>query len=487
MKSPFEIYYGRKPNVVETKGNQPVKEWDIPSDRYQGMIHPRSKDYTDHARKTRKLRNLAHSATTKCADRMVKRGVRNNPPSVYDIGETVLIRYPPAKKVASKRHILEADIIKRNLRLQKYQVAFISPTSGKLTYKWIPVNDITSVTMEEEKKKRKSTLKEAERKKKKKAHMQKYRQGYEDDRSLFEDRSGSAHYVISYDPPKDGNCQFSAISKLLQAIGIFRSNQTLRREIVRYLEANPSTSDGTPLQNFTDLPWPQYLAEMSQNGTFGDHITLQAASNLFNIAFVVISSLGAGATATLSPMDSNPLCTFMLGHYAENAGEHYVCLENEPDWTGDTTTACEQSPPVSPGDNNIPMDSDTPLQEMDGNQEMDGPYLNPDCFEEIIQQTLDMYPYMRQALRAVSRSFKNIVDRQPLPMIYLPELNDMLDIQHVSVRRIMKLKGKNSGVVLRLREIINCVKWAFAWLSFIAAGYGWFFISKIYWKGLNSK
>ncbi|KAL9956158.1 hypothetical protein ACROYT_G037599 [Oculina patagonica] len=104
-KSPFEIYYERKPNILETKGNQPVPEWDIPSNRYQGMIHPRSKDYTDHARKTRKLRNLAHSA---CADRMVKRDVRNNPPSVYDIGETVLIRYPPAKKVRMLENITYA-------------------------------------------------------------------------------------------------------------------------------------------------------------------------------------------------------------------------------------------------------------------------------------------------------------------------------------------------------------------------------------------
>ena len=44
------------------------------------------------------------------------------------------------------------------------------------------------------------------------------------------------------------------------------------------------------------------------------------------------------------------------------------------------------------------------------------------------------------------------------------------------------LKGKCSGAVIRLREIINNVKWALAWLSFKAAGLGWYEISHIYWK-----
>jgi len=66
--------------------------------------------------------------------------------------------------------------------------------------------------------------------------------------------------------------------------------------------------------------------------------------------------------------------------------------------------------------------------------------------------------------------------------VYIPELNDVVDIRRVSVRKMMRLKGKNRGAVIRLRAIINSVLWASAWLSFIAAGNGWFFISKIYWK-----
>ena len=43
-KSPFEIYYGRKPNVVST-GKPHAEEWDMASKKYHSMIHPRSKDY----------------------------------------------------------------------------------------------------------------------------------------------------------------------------------------------------------------------------------------------------------------------------------------------------------------------------------------------------------------------------------------------------------------------------------------------------------
>lgn len=134
--------------------------------------------------------------------------------------------------------------------------------------------------MEKEKQKRKNATKSAQKGSKKKAHRKKYLQAYDNQRSLFEDRAGSAHFIISYDPPKNGNCQFSAICKFLNSIGIHRSNQTIREDIVNYLENNPTAADGTPLQNFTDLPWPIYLSSMSQNGTFGDHITLQAASDL---------------------------------------------------------------------------------------------------------------------------------------------------------------------------------------------------------------
>lgn len=68
---------------------------------------------------------------------------------------------------------------------------------------------------------------------------------------------------------------------------------------------------------------------MSQGGTYGDHITLQRASEIFNVQFLVVSSLGADASSIISPSSTysnrNPL--LVLGHIAEGHGEHYLSLE----------------------------------------------------------------------------------------------------------------------------------------------------------------
>ena len=82
-----------------------------------------------------------------------------------------------------------------------------------------------------------------------------------------------------------------------------------------------------PLELFTATPWVEYLHSMAKNGTYGDQITLQAAADLYNIEIVVVSTLGPDATAVISPSSSIPTARVQLGHYAENHGEHYICVE----------------------------------------------------------------------------------------------------------------------------------------------------------------
>ena len=166
-----------------------------------------------------------------------------------------------------------------------------------------------------------------------------------------------------------------------------------------------------------------------------------------------------------NPVDGDQAC-----EYEQNTGNGDEACEEEQN-TGNGDQPPEKRPDTADQPN--PLSSST------------GPYLNPDVLEEIIQQTLHLYPNMRPSLRAVSKFFRNIVDQEPLPQVYIPELNDVTDIRRVSVRKIMRLKGKNSGAVIRLREIINSALWVSAWLSLIAAGNGWFYISKIYRKPKN--
>ena len=142
----------------------------------------------------------------------------------------------------------------------------------------------------------------------------------------MKDRLYSAHFRISNDPPGDGNCQFSVVCASLTSIGLYRSVENLRKQVVQYLENNPH------MQDFTAVPWHTYLENMATDGTYGDHLTLQAAADLLNVEFIVISSLGPAATKIISLTDSHPLCSFRIGHFAEGDGEHYVGLQNDPIW-----------------------------------------------------------------------------------------------------------------------------------------------------------
>ena len=369
--------------------------------------------------------------------------------------------------------------MKRNIEKDLYKVAFSSPISWRQLKKWISVCDITSTTMDKEREKKKKS-KKAEARSAKAAHRKKYKLAYNSERVFMKDRLDSAHFHITYDPPGDGNCQFSVVCALLRSIGLYQSVETLREQVVQYLENHPH------MQNFVTVTWPTYLGNMARDGTYGDHLTLQAAADLLNVEFIVISSLGPAATTIISPTDSLPLCSFHIGHFAEGDGEHYVGLQNDPIWQdiyGEETavesdiipasknnTAQEPSNSLSrPSNINVeatfehshaqelisellvsdrdstsqpPLPptcaSDLPLSEASINDTAalphrssflgsadQAPVLNQDVLEHIIIQTLAMFPYMWQPSRVVSRFFREIVDKEPLPKIYIPEINNI--------------------------------------------------------------
>ncbi|PFX23704.1 hypothetical protein AWC38_SpisGene11749 [Stylophora pistillata] len=130
----------------------------------------------------------------------------------------------------------------------------------------------------------------------------------------------SSSYVVKCLGMSD---QSAASSELL-----CMSPETLRDEIVEYLESNPLNHDGYLLLELVPEyeTWGVYLSYMMQNQTFGNQLTLYAAANLYNVNVHVISSLGVGANHTFSPSSSIPLTTVYLGHFTENHGEHYDSL-----------------------------------------------------------------------------------------------------------------------------------------------------------------
>ena len=98
-KSPFEVYYGRKPfRKDKISGASTAQEWNIEGKAYEEMISARPKDYDSHELQVKRVRQAASAASRRCENRMIRKGLRNNPPSVYNIDEKELIRYPSAKK-----------------------------------------------------------------------------------------------------------------------------------------------------------------------------------------------------------------------------------------------------------------------------------------------------------------------------------------------------------------------------------------------------
>ena len=82
--------------------------------------------------------------------------------------------------------------------------------------------------------------------------------------------------------------------------------------------------NGIYLSNFIEVQWHDYVQSMQDSGTHGDHLTLQRTSTIFNVQFMIVSTLGVDATAIVSPHghydESLPL--LILGHFAEGCGDH---------------------------------------------------------------------------------------------------------------------------------------------------------------------
>ena len=72
---------------------------------------------------------------------------------------------------------------------------------------------------------------------------------------------------------------------------------------------------------FLDDPFSNYLNLKSIDGAFGSEITVRDGSELFNIKFVIIFTLGRAAEATITPQNFIPKGRVCLGNFAGNHEE----------------------------------------------------------------------------------------------------------------------------------------------------------------------
>ena len=83
------------------------------------------------------------------------------------------------------------------------------------------------------------------------------------------------------------------------------------------------------------MGWEDYLREIKNYGTFGDEITLPFMSEIFNVDFQVISTLGPAAWQIITPHNSVAMARLHVVHFAENEATHYAALNpNQEDCEG---------------------------------------------------------------------------------------------------------------------------------------------------------
>ena len=401
------------------------------------------------------------------------------------------------------------------------------------------MEDITNLTVEKEKRRKglakerpKNKRKNLNKKKRQSSHRKKYYipPKRNDQHEAFRDQG----FAILFNPAGDGNCQFAAIAHALQDVGIYRSNETLRREDVQYLSDNPNAADGSPLELFAAMPWAEYLNTMAKNSTYGDQLSLQAMANLYLVEIIVISSLGPAGRTFISPQNCEPVAQDFLGHFSEDEGIHYVCLvaNNRVHQESDEETRNENENILQDGEENEHeqndhengIENDAVLskdeqnvknsenhgeqqqqqqqqeeekqeqrqQEQHEEEQEEGEVAEEVTLESLPEEVLDMIVNLSMtghnrtivdtynALSHISTKFKRLVSRYIKRLPKISANRDMYPGLH-SMRQI--LYGRGSGLVMALKETINSPQWINAWINLLFTGVAtWTYVTAIFWK-----
>ena len=115
----------------------------------------------------------------------------------------------------------------------------------------------------------------------------------------------------------DGNCQFRSLAYFLK--GDEDNYEVVRKEVVEYLKDHQDT-----YCNFVDEDFDVYCDDMSSTNRWGDHVTLDAAANLYDHSCHLVSS-SSEPTKTIKPRDSksDTVTSLYFSYLKEPNAEHY--------------------------------------------------------------------------------------------------------------------------------------------------------------------
>ncbi|EGC34446.1 hypothetical protein DICPUDRAFT_79811 [Dictyostelium purpureum] len=118
--------------------------------------------------------------------------------------------------------------------------------------------------------------------------------------------------------PGDGNCQMHSLSD--QIYGNLNHSSEIRIAIVQWLRKNKNflIQNGANLSQFATTNWENYCNNMARDGTWGDHITLFAAAEIFKANIYIVSSVEShNYFIEIAPTTVIANKTILLSHQAE--------------------------------------------------------------------------------------------------------------------------------------------------------------------------
>jgi len=141
-------------------------------------------------------------------------------------------------------------------------------------------------------------------------------------------------FLLKYDPPKIGNCQFDALADQLRYVkgpNFQLSSKDIRDSVVTYMEKHPEIFEGFCGKNNTT--WNEYILQMKSPDEYGDHLTLTACLKLYGVSIMILNASSKERSLLLrsdeisSKETVNLEQTLILGYYPEGQGSHYVSLK----------------------------------------------------------------------------------------------------------------------------------------------------------------
>ncbi|KAA8516562.1 hypothetical protein F0562_016932 [Nyssa sinensis] len=119
----------------------------------------------------------------------------------------------------------------------------------------------------------------------------------------------------------DGNCQFRALSD--QFYHSPEHHKFLRQEVVNQLKSSAELYEG-----YVPMAYGDYLKKLSESGEWGDHVTLQAAADLYGVKIFVITSFKDTCYIEILPKVQKSKQVILLSFWAE---VHYNSIYHQGD------------------------------------------------------------------------------------------------------------------------------------------------------------